>query len=58
MAWLWSDDLARLLISKGMTDASRVAEWIHTPVAFAVPDDVDPEEVAAALLGVAGESVA
>ncbi len=56
MAWLWSDDLARLLIEEGAAEPSSLADWITSPVAFAVPEDADPRLVAADLLGVASDT--
>lgn len=59
MAWLWSDDLARLLVEHGVADESTVAEWITTPIAFRVDDEEEPRSAAHRLLGVdAGRSVA
>ncbi len=51
MAWLWSDDVARMLIDEGLVEASRVSEWIASPVAFAVAEDADPRAVGSGLLG-------
>ena len=60
MAWLWSDDLARMLVAEGQAEPSQVAEWIASPVAFAVDDEADPRVLGPELLGLerTGRSVA
>lgn len=51
MAWYWTDDMARLLLERGLVPVDRVGEWISRPVAFAGPTDADPVQVALLLMG-------
>jgi hypothetical protein len=51
MTWLWTDDIARALIERGVASSPQVEEWIERPFAIAVDDGRDPFEVGEALLG-------
>jgi hypothetical protein len=48
MPWMWSDDLARLLIERGEASAPQVQDWLERPIGFA--SESDPVEVARILL--------
>lgn len=46
MAWIWTDDLAGLLIDDAGFDPAACSSWIRRPVAYALPDDADLLEAA------------
>lgn len=46
MAWLWTDDLARLLLDAGLVDEPSVRGWIDRPVAICAPEGAEPLAVA------------
>jgi hypothetical protein len=48
MPWMWSDDLARLLIERGEASARQLQDWLDRPTALA--SESDPVEVARSLL--------
>ena len=48
MAWMWSDDLARLLIERGEASAPQLQDWLDRPVGLS--SDSDPVETARTLL--------
>ena len=48
MPWMWSDDLARLLIERGEASVPQLREWLDRPVGLA--SESDPVETARALL--------
>jgi hypothetical protein len=51
VAWFWTDDLARLLLDKGVPAAS-LSELLSRPAAIAAPDEASALDVAARLAGV------
>lgn len=50
MPFVWTDELARLLLSAGIASPEQVEGWLRRPVGLAVPDGVDPVEVGHRLL--------
>jgi len=52
MPWFWTDDLADLLIEHDGLGPETVAEWTQRPVAFSVPEGLEPLEFARSLIGV------
>ncbi len=48
MPWMWSDDLARLLIERGEASVPQLREWLDRPVGLV--SESDPVETARALL--------
>ncbi len=48
MPWMWSDDLARLLIERGEASAPQLRDWLDRPIGLA--SESDPVEVARFLL--------
>lgn len=46
MTWLWTDDLARMLVDETDMDPSRVEWGVRRPFAVQVPDEADRLEVA------------
>ncbi len=43
MRWVWTDELAEQLAEE------RPSDWVERPVAYAIPEDADLEEVARTL---------
>jgi|FLYL01.1.fsa_nt_gi hypothetical protein len=62
MPFVWTDELARLLLSEGIAAPEQVEGWLRRPVGLAVADGVDLAEVGRELLGLGeredGERVA
>jgi hypothetical protein len=52
MAWIWTDDLARLLMDRRLVEEHLVREWLRRPTGVAVEADADPIEVALSALGI------
>jgi hypothetical protein len=50
MTWFWTDDLARVLLARGLTNERSVQDWLMRPVAVAGPNDADPVAMAQGLL--------
>ncbi len=50
MPWMWTDELARLLLELGAADPRDLAAWLERPFAVAVPPGADPRQVAGDLL--------
>ena len=50
MEFVWSDDLARLLLNEEGVKVSQVRHWITTPIAYRLSDDLDPVSFARQLL--------
>jgi hypothetical protein len=48
MPWMWSDDLARLLIERGAASAPQLQDWLDRPIGLA--SESDPMDVARSLL--------
>lgn len=49
--WMWTDDLAALLVERELADPADVAVWRARPYAVSVEPDADPLDVAGRLLG-------
>ena len=58
MPWLWTDDLAALLIEQDGVGSSTVVDWTQRPVALAVAESVEPLDFARTLLDAESEAVA
>ena len=50
MRWLWTDDLAALVVEADGIDPGQVADWLAAPVAYRVDEADDPLTVARTLL--------
>jgi hypothetical protein len=50
MAWVWSDELAAVLIEHDGVASGMLADWIHRPRGHALPAGVAPLEFARLLL--------
>lgn len=50
MQFVWSDDLARLLVDEGEAAPAEVAHWATAIVGHRLPDDTSPFEFARRLL--------
>jgi hypothetical protein len=48
MQWMWSDDLARLLIERGEASATQLQDWLDRPVGLS--SEADPVEAARSML--------
>jgi hypothetical protein len=46
MTWLWSDDLARMLVDETGVDPSAVEWGVRSPFAVQVPDATEHLEIA------------
>ena len=51
MRWLWTDDLAALLVQADHVDPLLVADWVTAPFAYRAGETDDPLMVARSLLG-------
>lgn len=51
MSWLWTDEIADILLERGLVSQTEVAVWKARPFAVATSDGADPVEVGRALLG-------
>ncbi|NNL48287.1 MAG: hypothetical protein HKO76_07965 [Acidimicrobiia bacterium] len=40
MGFVWSDDLAMLLVTEDGKERSELAHWLARPVAYRLPDDL------------------
>ena len=52
MAWLWTDELARMLIEETGVDPGSVDSGMRRPFAVQVPDEADRLDVARKLFGI------
>jgi hypothetical protein len=52
MTWLWTDDIAQILLECGAAARPQVQDWIERPFAVHVPAGSDVVEVGRCLLGV------
>ena len=52
MAWLWTDELARMLIDEAGVDPGSVESGMRRPYAVQVPDEADRLEIARDLFGI------
>lgn len=50
MPWLWSDDVARMLLERELARQDEVGEWLSHPVALAIEESDDPVEIGLRLL--------
>lgn len=51
MPWIWTDDLARILLAAGQVDEARARAWLAAPVAIRSREDAEGATVARILLG-------
>ncbi|MGH7510930.1 MAG: hypothetical protein ACRDXD_07945 [Acidimicrobiia bacterium] len=58
MPWIWTDDLARLLLEAGLAREQEVAALLAHPYALAVRAEQEPLEVGRGLLPTEGEEAA
>lgn len=42
MEFVWSDDLAMLLVDVEGTPASQVTHWLSRPIGYRLPEDTSP----------------
>lgn len=56
--WIWTDELARLLLEAGLAEEQEVAALLAHPYALAVQTEQEALEVARALLATEGEEAA
>jgi len=48
MRWFWSDDLAAMLLHRGLVQRGEIEGWIRRPWAVPGPPEADPIQVAEA----------
>lgn len=45
VVWIWTDELARMLISAGLVEEATVRSWIERPTAIPLLAESEPERV-------------
>ena len=49
LQFVWTDDLARLLIEEDGAGAEQLRTWLGSPVGYPLPDELSPLQFARAL---------